>query len=141
MIVYNKTNIGYSHVEKNVVCQDYSEKYVDDNYVIITACDGHGGDIYIRSDRGSKFASQAIIDVFKSYEKQELESIITGNNLNKTKLQILCRWNELIERDYSIENFTDEELKQLDEEQVFKLRHNFVIAYGTTLNAAIIFAV
>ena len=111
MIIYNKTSIGYSHLNKNVVCQDYSEHYIDDNYKIITACDGHGGKIYIRSDRGSRFASQAVIDVITKYSPLDIEHLIKNGALNKLKLEILCKWNELIEQDYSKEGFTDKEFK------------------------------
>ena len=58
MIAYfTKTNIGYSHLKANKRCQDYSACYHDEERTIITACDGHGGALYVRSHLGSKFAS------------------------------------------------------------------------------------
>ena len=138
MVIYTKSSIGYSHIEKNVVCQDYSDSYIDNNFSIITACDGHGGKLYIRSDRGSKYASQAVIETIKNHSKDEIISLIENNTLAKVKLEVLCKWNELIEQDYSNDNFKEEELVNLDEDEIFKLGNNFVTAYGSTLNAAII---
>ena len=50
---FTKTAIGFSHVVENKVCQDFSASYHDEERTIITACDGHGGDIYVRSHLGS----------------------------------------------------------------------------------------
>ena len=58
---FNITSIGYSHVKADKVCQDHSLSYFDGERTIITACDGHGGDVYIRSHKGSKFASLATL--------------------------------------------------------------------------------
>ena len=72
MIAYfTKTSIGYSHIKENKVCQDYSASYHDEERTIITACDGHGGDIYVRSHLGSKFASNAVIKVLRELERSD----------------------------------------------------------------------
>lgn len=136
--IYNKTTIGYSHIEKGIICQDFSENYLDKNYKIVTACDGHGGIIYIRSDRGSKFASQSVKDVITKYSIEKLENLIINDSLEKIKLEILCRWNQLVEEDYASNPFSLDELEKLSENEVFRLSNNFILAYGTTLNAAIL---
>lgn len=135
--IYNKSAIGYSHIAKGTVCQDYSDSYINDKYHIITACDGHGGKIYIRSDRGAKFASQAVIDVITSYSVRKLNSLIEKKSLDKLKLEILCKWNDLVEQDYINEEFTLDELRDLTEDERFKLQLNYIKAYGTTLNAIV----
>ena len=66
---FAKTSIGYSHVTANKRCQDFSASYSDEERTIVTACDGHGGNVYIRSHLGSKFASNAVIDVLREIEK------------------------------------------------------------------------
>lgn len=136
--IYNRTSIGYSHIECGIVCQDYSEIFANENYKIVTACDGHGGIIYIRSDRGAKFASQSVKDVITKYSIEKLENLILIDALDKIKLEILCRWNQLVEEDYSNNPFSFEELQKLSENDVFKLSNNYILAYGTTLNAAIL---
>ena len=136
--LYNKTSIGYSHINKGIVCQDFSQTYIDNKYKIITCCDGHGGKLYIRSERGAEFASKAVIEVITKYSERKLESLVLKKALDKLKLEILCKWNELVEQDYSFEHFTKEELEELTEEDIFKLENNYITAYGTTLNATIL---
>ena len=67
IFLYNKSVTGYNHKREGSICQDYSDSYYDNKFVIITACDGHGGKIYFRSDVGSKLASDSVISVFKKY--------------------------------------------------------------------------
>ena len=135
--IYNRSAIGYSHLKKNVVCQDYSDLIIKDGLLIVTACDGHGGKIYVRSDKGSKVASDAIINIIESIGKEQLVNLIKNNRLNKIKLEILCKYNELIEQHYSENPFSEEELQDLTKEEIFKLKCNFHIAYGSTLNAVV----
>lgn len=136
--LYNKTSIGYSHINLKSPCQDYSEIYVDKKFKIITVCDGHGGKLYIRSKIGAKLASNSVIEVFKKYSEKRLESIIINHGLDKLKLEILCKWNEYIEKDYSMNHFNKEEISLLSEDEIFRLENNYVLAYGTTLNASIL---
>lgn len=136
--VYNKTAIGHNHITRGVVCQDFSDSYIDSNYHIITACDGHGGKLYIRSDRGARFASQAVIDVITSYSSRKFNSLVEQKALDKLKLEILCKWNELVEQDFTNESFTTEELSLLSDGEKFKLETDYIKAYGTTLNAVVL---
>ena len=138
IFIYSRSTKGYSHEKTNTVCQDHSLKYIDSKYKIITACDGHGGRVYIRSDKGAMFASQAVVEVFSKYSELKLHHLIATKLINKLKLEILCKWNELVEQDYSSNPFTLDELSKLAEDEIFKLETNFVIAYGSTLNAAVL---
>ena len=86
---FNVTSIGYSHVKSGKVCQDFSSSYSDRERTIITACDGHGGEVYIRSHKGSKFASlsilRAMLDTeslsFRKYTAEEIEHNLKLNML------------------------------------------------------------
>lgn len=138
MIYFTKSARGYSHKKEDTVCQDHSSSYFDENRVIITACDGHGSSIYFRSDRGSKFASFAIINALKDIEKSNYKLLTNSEFLDKIKLQILCEWNESVEKDLSSHPFTQEELQKLSNEQKFTLKTNPETAYGTTLNAVMV---
>ena len=135
MICFTKTSIGYSHKKENKVCQDFSCSYKDSERIIITACDGHGGSSYFRSDRGSKFASFAILNALKNVDKNNYKLLSNKEFIDKIKLQILCEWNDSVEKDLSIHPFTKEELAKLSDEQKFGLKTNPETAYGTTLNA------
>ena len=140
MIAYfTKTNIGYSHLKENKPCQDYSACYHDEERTIITACDGHGGKTYIRSNVGSRYASKAIMSVFQEVDKSLFYRYTRQEICDKLRLQILCEWNALVERHLSEKGFCKRELADLDEEQVFKLKQNPAKAYGTTLQGAMIF--
>lgn len=137
---FTKTSIGYSHVKAGKPCQDFSAGYHDDERTIVTACDGHGGEIYVRSDRGSKFASDAVISVFKSIEKPLFNRASREEVEKKLRLEILCAWNALVERNLSEKPLTKRELSALSEEKAFRLKNDPQVAYGTTLNGAMIFA-
>ncbi|MGN0796476.1 MAG: protein phosphatase 2C domain-containing protein [Christensenellales bacterium] len=140
MIAYfTKTNIGYSHIKENKCCQDYSACYHDEERTIITACDGHGGDIYIRSHFGSKFASNAVVSVLKELERSDFYKYSRTDICNKLRLKILCEWNAMVEKHLSEKHLSKREVLHLNEDKLFKLKQNPEKAYGTTLNAAMIF--
>lgn len=140
MITYfTKTSIGYSHIKEHKCCQDYSATYHDEERTIITACDGHGGDIYVRSHLGSKFASDAVIKVLRELERSDFYKYSRKDICNNLRLKILCEWNAMVERDLSNKYITRREIDHLNEDKLFKLKQNSEKAYGTTLNAAMIF--
>lgn len=69
MIVFNTTRMGASHIKSNKPCQDYSLSWESENgdVCISIVCDGHGGDTYVRSDRGSKFAAEIALDNIQQF--------------------------------------------------------------------------
>ena len=135
--IFNKTDTGYRHLREDKPCQDYSASYRDKERMIITCCDGHGGDIYIRSDRGSKFASKAIINVFSSLKYSLLRK--DDKAINNIKLSILCEWNRLVEEDLARRPIRKKELEHLDEDKLDRIIFNKVRAYGTTLSGAMVY--
>ena len=140
MITYiTKTAIGYSHIREGRVCQDFSSAYHDEERTILTACDGHGGSLYIRSDVGSKLASMAIMKVLQRIEKSSFFHYTKTKMINKIKLQILCEWNNMVDKDLSDKAISKKEKEALGENEKFKLKSCPVKAYGTTLNGAMIF--
>ena len=50
---------GYGHKIKEICCQDNSLVYNADDYILISVCDGHGGESYFRSQIGSKIGVEA----------------------------------------------------------------------------------
>ena len=140
MITYfTKTNIGYSHRREEKPCQDYSACYHDEERTIVTACDGHGGKAYIRSEVGSRYASNAVISVLQRVEKSLFYRYTRQEICDKIRLQILCEWNALVERHLGLKSISKREFAGLDEDQAFKLKQNPVKAYGTTLQGAMIY--
>lgn len=139
MIAYfTKTNIGHSHQREGKPCQDYSACYHDEERTILTACDGHGGKAYIRSDVGSRYASNAIIRAFQGVERAHFHRYTNKEICDKLRLQILCEWNGLVEGHFDEKPFAKKEFSGLSEEEIFKLKKNYVKAYGTTLQGAMI---
>ena len=137
-IFFTKTSIGYSHVTANKRCQDYSASYNDEERTIVTACDGHGGNVYIRSHLGAKFASTAVIDVLREIERTAFHKAKKEAVIENIRLNILCRWNSLVEGHLSKNPIRMSEITELTEAEILSLRKNPIKAYGTTLNAAMI---
>lgn len=137
-IFFTKTEIGYSHINTGKRCQDFSASYSDEERTIVTACDGHGGNVYIRSHLGSKFASNAVIDVLREIERTAFYKAKKEAVIENIRLNILCRWNSLVEGHLTKNPIRMSEVTELTEAEVLSLRKNPIKAYGTTLNAAMI---
>ena len=137
-IFFTKTEIGHSHINSGKRCQDFSASYSDEERTIVTACDGHGGNVYIRSHLGSKFASNAVIDVLRDIERTAFYKAKKEAVIENIRLNILCRWNSLVEGNLSKNPIRTSEVSELTEAEILSLRKNPIKAYGTTLNAAMI---
>lgn len=136
MISFAKTSRGYSHFLNKLPCQDFSAVYQDSERLIITCCDGHGGESYIRSDIGSAMASRAIINVFSKLDKKMLN---LQDSDERIKLLILCEWNRLIDEHYKENLIRLNEVRHLDNDKKEELYKNHVKAYGTTLTGAMVY--
>ena len=137
-IFFTKTAIGYSHISEGKRCQDFSASYNDEERTIVTACDGHGSNVYFRSHLGAKFASNAVMDVLReidrtAFYKNRKEAIVESIRLN-----ILCRWNTLVEGHLAKNPIRPSDVSELTDAEILSLRKNPIKAYGTTLNAAMI---
>ena len=137
-IFFTKTETGYSHISTGKRCQDFSASYSDEERTIVTACDGHGGNVYIRSHLGSKFASNAVIDVLREIERTAFYKAKKEAVIENIRLNILCRWNSLVEGHLTKNPIRMSEVTELTEAEILSLRKNPIKAYGTTLNAAMI---
>ena len=135
---FNVTSIGYSHVKAGKVCQDHGLSYFDGERTIITACDGHGGEVYIRSHKGSKFASLAILRAMLDAESLSFRKYTAEEIEHNLKLNILCEWNRLVREDLAEHPIRKSEVANLSEAQIESIRQNPVKAYGTTLGGAMI---
>lgn len=135
---FNKTSIGKNHIVENIKCQDYSDTYKDYDRTIVTACDGHGGKVYIRSDRGSKFASDAVLNVLKSFKWMTFYYNDKVELTNQIRIQILCEWNKLVEEDLANHPIDGSEMENLNQAERLRLIDDPVKAYGTTVGGAMI---
>lgn len=136
---FNVTSIGYSHVKSGKVCQDFSSSYSDGERTIITACDGHGGDVYIRSHKGSKFASLAILYAMLAVESLSFRKYTAEEIEHNLKLNILCEWNRLVREDLAEHPIRKTEIAHLTDAQIASFKANPSKAYGTTLGGAMLY--
>ena len=136
---FTKTSIGYSHIKAQKPCQDYSASYHDEERTIITACDGHGGDIYVRSAFGSKFASDAAINVLKNVSRTDFYKHTVKEICDSIRLKILCDWNQAVSEHIAKKRISGRETEHLSQDKRIKLIKSPEKAYGTTLNAAMIY--
>ena len=77
MILFNYSLIGAEHIKNNKECQDYSESLsfksrhnLTDDVFVVAVADGHGGNNYIRSSFGSKFAVEATLKLVEEFAKK-----------------------------------------------------------------------
>jgi hypothetical protein len=137
-IFFTKSQTGFSHIRASKRCQDYSASYNDGERTIVTACDGHGGNVYIRSHLGAKFASCAAIDVLRELEKTAFYKARSDSVCENIRLNILCRWNLLAEEHLKKHPIRFSEISNLSEPEIQSLKRNPFKAYGTTVNAAML---
>ncbi len=160
---------GASHVRSNKPCQDFSDvfgKKFKKKYFVAAVADGHGGDEYCRSDRGSRFAVSAFMECIKQALSRKpgkksshfimqntasdlsdaLEQAKTDKELDD-RMQwlfksILTNWKLSVQDDLEKFPFTSEELANIPD----KARERYLSgahiesAYGTTLLGALITA-
>lgn len=136
---------GASHKKNGLVCQDSVCVFESEKYIIATVSDGHGSPQYFRSDRGSKFATEAAIECIEEFinlceETKEAYSSFY-NNPQKSLLQleksIIAKWYEKIEKDYTDQPFLEEDYSNLGEKykNAFLSGAHNETAYGATLIA------
>jgi len=141
IITFKSRAQGFSHIKKNKVCQDavldYSNEEIDHYYCAVS--DGHGGDTYFRSDRGSKFLTEITIDALKEFNtnikdglfnvsfkemaskrtiideikaKKDVSVEITDEDRAFHQLfsSIISKWNDAIETDWKSNKPTTEQM-------------------------------
>lgn len=139
------TNIGFSHIASQKVCQDYSMKDQDKIASIIVVSDGHGSANFTRSDRGSRFACEVAVDAIKEFlQNLDLERIKADTSRDDVVRQlckyILLRWNKCVDEDAANHPFTEKEVEQVSDKYRDKYLCGKAIehAYGCTLIVAVI---
>lgn len=135
---FNVTSIGYSHLRCQKVCQDFSSSYSDGERTVITTCDGHGGDVYVRSHKGSRFASIAILKAMLDTESLSFRKYCAEEIEHNLKLNVLCEWNRLVNEELSAHPIRKSELLGLTQSEIDSIRQNPSKAYGTTLGGAML---
>ena len=138
---YNFTVMGASHKKARKPCQDASVSVNKEDYILTAVCDGHGGEDYFRSDRGSEFAVSAvkycmkdrdIIPMLTLYADDEVK---IDEMLVQLEKSIISKWNDLVAEDYAEDPFTMDELENVDPHMRMRyaVGDKIEYAYGTTM--------
>lgn len=143
---FNISQIGASHIKRGTECQDASISFSNEDYSIIIVCDGHGGDNYVRSSKGSDIAKEVafenikkFIEDFKKIETIEKDKEYYNRLMYSLKASIILSWNEKVKEDLSKNPFIEDELDKVSEGARKRYLNgkpeNSYGAYGTTIIA------
>lgn len=141
--IFSCHKTGASHIEKGIVCEDYSLCYENDSISICAISDGHGDINCFRSAMGAKIACESAIrqiKVFFSYGKQTRSALDRNSDiaLNQLEKSIIADWTKAVEYDIYKNPFSEQELSCLSEDIQKFYRENTrpQKAYGCTLIAS-----
>jgi len=144
---------GVSHIEKDIPCQDSADAVLSLNNSIGIACvaDGHGGDKYFRSDRGSNFAVnialQSLADFYGSVIKkrtaffdlkaasEDIKSIDMQSGLKQLEANIIYKWRNAVTEDLKNNPLTEAETETCNDNNILP---DDPVIYGTTLLAGLV---
>jgi hypothetical protein len=144
--------IGASHIRKGIDNQDAFMSYQGGAFsngvkpTVIAVSDGHGGSKYIRSKTGSKLAVKCAVKMAKKMHQSDsyLSSKASKENIEEAvrhvKALFLMEWSKVVDRDYEMYPFSDNELAYLEVNCSGKgydsVICNHRIAYGCTFLCA-----
>jgi serine/threonine protein phosphatase PrpC len=144
---FHVIEIGASHIKEGKPCQDFSISYEQSEYAVAIVCDGHGGNKYFRSNRGSRMAVEQTLTAIQEFMKSHILKPQKGENLlinpetylNQLSANIIYSWRECTALDYAKEPFLKEETAILTPKELaaFKEEDGWITAYGTTLIAVV----
>jgi serine/threonine protein phosphatase PrpC len=119
---------GSSHIHRNKPNQDARGGWVCGQWSMIAVSDGHGGEPYFRSDRGSRFAVEAVREAFTALSADGAASVADLDRLHGAFLDLPARivalWRQAVTAD--IQSDPDPRLLVSDPH----------VAYGATCIAA-----
>ena len=141
MKTFDISVLGASHIKKGTVCQDYSISNSDNEWSYAIVCDGHGGDDYVRSNKGSEFGCKSAEFMINSMMgKISSEKFFSESEslLHTLEQRIIKKWRETVEAHYRNNPFKDSELSRVSSKAYEKYKSgNIYSAYGTTLVAVV----
>lgn len=79
---------GASHIASNKPCQDSGLEYHEDGVYIAIVCDGHGGESYVRSHAGAKFAAEVAKEQILEFIKTNPENLLKGKKGSTTSVPL-----------------------------------------------------
>ena len=106
---FNTTVTGARHSATGKPCQDASLTWHDEanDITIAVVSDGHGGERYVHSDRGARFACEVALDVLKEMAADTgfaLEELFKPANLHQLTGCIVSQWMGRVEAELNGES-------------------------------------
>ncbi|GHU64753.1 hypothetical protein AGMMS49983_11170 [Clostridia bacterium] len=148
--VYHARAQGESHrtTQPPKPCQDYAYSFYHNGTGLIAAADGHGSGRYFRSDRGSKFAVESVIQCVAQFlngaNKNDLcaqlfDAARQSDLLPKLIKSIVSEWHSKVAKDIEANPFSEEEYAEVPEKYRARYENGEEPekAYGTTLLAVL----
>lgn len=117
--IFSKSVVGYKNKIKNKSSQDYLKFENINNGVICVIADGHSGDFFTNSHKGSKFACEASIEVLRQHKDDDIDQIKILLENKTLQMKICDKWRALVEQD-------------MKDSLPVVFKHNY-FKYGTTL--------
>ena len=148
-IVDNVSVRGYAHIFADKECQDSSISWQGKKYSAVIISDGHGGEKYFRSAKGSEIAcsvgKEVISSFMESIRKNNFYNFFIGKTAKREEMlfrlerAIIQRWNEEIAADLSsVPLEADERFCALNDEDKESVIKTPAKAYGATFIAAVV---
>lgn len=130
---YAISEMGADHVRKEIPCQDYSLVKREKRWTLAVVSDGHGGKDYVRSDRGSRFACESVLQVV-SENPPTRRGFDEAYAATITEQIIEC-WRERLVQDLVQDALTEEELVKVKPQtkEQYERGEYLEKAYGCTL--------
>jgi len=139
---FNTSNRGAGHIKNGIVCQDASLCGSVGNSSYAVVCDGHGGDIYVRSNIGAEIATETAKKLVVSFiQNVNGERFFSDPQKNISILQqhIVENWRKKVNEHWNCNPFAKEELAGVPRKVRKKYNDGADIesAYGTTAIVAV----
>ena len=146
--IFSATARGASHVDAGTVCEDSSAHFDGGTYQIAAVADGHGDRTCFRSQIGSKFAVEVVVEQLKLFAAQfpadKIDALLHSDRFreeitHQLALSVIGTWHERILAHYKANPPTEEELTSSGRyEARYRSGTDLAHIYGTTLIACLV---
>ncbi|WP_255910769.1 protein phosphatase 2C domain-containing protein [Ruminococcus sp. zg-924] len=147
-VFYNRVR-GYSHIKKDIPCEDYGMKRDLGTAKIFAVADGHGDSNCIRSSLGSQYICEVVCDELETFSKeiqqQNWDDLLLNDKHESNKIiahlinSIVSKWTEKVYQDFENNPFSAEELSNAPLYSPNFIKGKMIEkAYGTTLISALL---
>ena len=136
--VASATALGSTHVRKGLPNQDARKVQTFGEVTVVAVSDGHGGDRYVRSDRGSTAAVEVAVEVMGAWWQARgaalsLDQLPAAANAEVAD-EIVSTWRAPSSADFEANPATDEENTRAGTD----ISPEPLLAYGATLMCVVL---